>query len=251
MHINITHMNSIPSLLDKNHPVTNTPVVPNSSKKRDFSIILIALIAIVLIASGSYYYFYPRMILGKAITATSKMRALHFEEVVSETKTNGEISKASGDIIFPNSIRVNPILGIKDSETVVVDNKVYVRWIDKWSLIEGKKPEEFNFYNPQKFLDLLDSVSRVKSLETEKIGEQKMRHLGYAIDEEEARKVFSQTENNSYKGEAWIGESDGLIHRIAIIFTPERKDIAPTKYQMDFSDFNGDIHIEEPVIERK
>mgnify|MGYP001589970788 CR=1 FL=1 len=241
-------MNTTSMLPGNNYPVTNTPITTNSPKNQRTITILLILIAIALIASGSYYYFYPRIILGKAITATSKMRALHFEEVVSETKTNGEISKASGDIIFPNSIRVNPILGIKDSETVVVDDKVYVRWIDKWSLIEGKKPEEFAFYNPQKFIALLSFVSKVKSVGTEKIGDQKMRHLGYAIDEEEARKVFSQTENNSYKGEVWIGESDGLIHRIAIIFTPERKDIAPTKYQMDFYDFNGDIKIEKPKI---
>ena len=217
---------------------------------RPLIIILISLF--IIIGFGVSYYFVfssnPQRIFNKSINNMAKVKDLHFGEIAFETKTMGEFSKVSGDICFPNNLRINLIPGLKNKETVVVDGKVYTKWLNKWSLIENKKPEEFNFYNPQKFIDLLGYISDIKSLENEKIGDQNMVHLKYVIDKNEAQKVFSKTENNSYKGEVWIGENDGLIHRIAITFIPEKSDEAPRKYQMDFSDFNGNIRIEKPKL---
>lgn len=235
----------------------NMQKINKRSSLQTWLLVMVLILLFLIIGLGIYYFvFYsnPQRILSKTVKNMATIENLHFTKIASETKTNGEISKISGDIVFLDKLKINLIPGLKDMETVIIGGKVYTKWSDNWLLIANKKPEEFNIDNPQKFIDLLNSVSSVKSLGIEKIGDQDMNHLGYTIDEKEAKKTFSSTDTTSYLGEIWIGESDGLIHRIAITFIPENTDDlpaqagAPRKYQMDFSNFNGNITIEEPKI---
>ena len=223
------------------------PILVNKKPK----ILLAITIAMLLILAGIIYFIYarsPQLIINKSISATSQVKSLHFEQIVSETATNGVISKGTGDIIFPDKLRINIAPESKDVETDIIGDRVYTKWQNKWALIQGKNINEFNIINPQKFIALLGFVSNVKSLGTEKIDNQDMNHLGFAIDKNEAQKTFAQSANISYNGEVWIGKDDGLIHRIAITFTSDKSGEAPVKYQMDFSGFNSGIIIEEPKI---
>jgi len=217
--------------------------------KKTIIFILVPL-AIIIFGIVSYLFIFntSRRTLNSAVKNMATIQNLHFTETASETKTNSEISNVSGDIVSPDKLRINLIPEIKDAETVIIDRNVYTSWLGNWTFVGNKKSEGFNIYNPQKFIDLLNFVSNVKSLGTEKISDQDMQHLGFTIDKNEAQKTFSQSGNINYNGEVWIGKDDGLIHRMTITFIPDNPDEAPIKYQMDFSNFNSDIKIEEPKI---
>lgn len=219
------------------------------TKKGKQFFILIVLIIIVLL--GMVYYFFlrpnPVKILSSAHQNMQKISNLHFAETFSETKTGEVISKVSGDIIFPNKLSINLTPEINDTQTIIIEGKVYNKWSGKWTLIENKKTEEFNIYNPQSFFYLLSFVSNPSMVKLTK-EEKGFRHLKFDVNKEEAQKIFSNKDTDKYQGEIWVNKKDGLISKIAIIFIPKDQSLAPTKYQMEFSDFNDQsLDIKKPI----
>lgn len=217
------------------------------NKKLFFVIALFIVIFVFIIVSLSYIV--PGLSLNKALENTNNLASLSFEQATFENNTGELIYKTSGDFLFPNKLRVYTTPEIENTETIIIDNSVYSKWLDNWFTIKSNDTSEFDIADPRKYLSLLSNISSIRNAGKNEIMGQKMSLVGFDLNESNALDFITKSEEGAhYKGEAWIGKSDGLIHRIAITFIPDDKNEVTMKYQMDFSDFNGNVIIEEPKI---